>query len=320
MFPVNLKLTDIKTVMRSMCFYSVAFFSVGVIFDLVLYIIEAKLMLAAINILTLIVFAISMILYFSHRIDEYTTIFIQLIIIVFNILLSMLHEAWLPDGDSKLNIIVNMCIYLVPVILSAISKYKYTPYFISVLGLSVYTFTCVMTDSKDMLAYLPTLMLVFIGIPVVLVNVIGVTTRIESENAKFMRQQEVLLETLDFDPKLLHLLDSDNMNQKHVTEFLDKLDGRLRDAIIARVREVMNTEEKAIKAISGVYPNLTTGEMDICLMILDGKTVSEICEIRHVSPSTVTSMRSRLRTKLGLSKGESLEGHLRSLVNAGGNG
>ena len=50
--------------------------------------------------------------------------------------------------------------------------------------------------------------------------------------------------------------------------------------------------------------------------LVDDKTVSEICEIRHVSPSTVPSIRSRLRKKAGLRPEESLKSHLKSVVNA----
>ena len=55
-------------------------------------------------------------------------------------------------------------------------------------------------------------------------------------------------------------------------------------------------------------------ELHICVLIVMGKTVSDICYIRNVSQSTVTSVRCQLRKKFGLRKDEILQYHLRSVV------
>ena len=79
---------------------------------------------------------------------------------------------------------------------------------------------------------------------------------------------------------------------REAAKLMDELDAKVRDTLVSQVKHVIHS------------------------LIVKDKTVSEICEIRHVSPSTVTSIRSRLRKKAGLRPEESLKSHLKSVVNA----
>ena len=90
----------------------------------------------------------------------------------------------------------------------------------------------------------------------------------------------------------------------------------MRDTLVSQVKHVIHSEEMVREAIRERHPELTDAETEVALLIVADKTVSEICEIRHVSPSTVTSIRSRLRKKAGLHPGESLKSHLKSVANA----
>ena len=86
--------------------------------------------------------------------------------------------------------------------------------------------------------------------------------------------------------------------------------------LVSQVKHVIHSEEMVREAIRKRHPELTDAEAEVALLIVKDKTVSEIYEIRHVSPSTVTSIRSRLRKKAGLRPEESLKSHLKSVVNA----
>ena len=97
---------------------------------------------------------------------------------------------------------------------------------------------------------------------------------------------------------------------------MDELDAKVRDTLVSQVKHVIHSEEMVREAIRKRHPELTDAEAEGALLIVKDKTVSEIYEIRHVSPSTVTSIRSRLRKKAGLRPEESLKSHLKSVVNA----
>lgn len=113
----------------------------------------------------------------------------------------------------------------------------------------------------------------------------------------------------------MNLIRGEDHSPEKLEELINYMDGRLRTRIVERVRESIMSQENVLSALRDYYPFLSEAESQVCYWIIKGKTVSEICEIRHVSPSTVTSMRSRLRGKMKLSKQESLRSHLLSIVN-----
>ncbi|MCQ1543716.1 LuxR family transcriptional regulator, partial [Bacteroides caccae] len=47
--------------------------------------------------------------------------------------------------------------------------------------------------------------------------------------------------------------------------------------------------------------------LNICRLILQDKTVSQICELLHRSSGNITSQRANIRAKLGLKKSDNLK-------------
>lgn len=74
-------------------------------------------------------------------------------------------------------------------------------------------------------------------------------------------------------------------------------------------------EEKCkADVIKDYFPELTPTELVVAALILQDKTVGDICKILHRSSGNITSHRSNIRTKLGLSKTENLKAALRLRV------
>lgn len=59
---------------------------------------------------------------------------------------------------------------------------------------------------------------------------------------------------------------------------------------------------------------ITVRDMFLCIMIVEGRTVSEIAEILAISPTSVDVARYRLRSKLDLNRGENLAKVLKSFM------
>ena len=56
-----------------------------------------------------------------------------------------------------------------------------------------------------------------------------------------------------------------------------------------------------------IFPELSPSELSICRLIVQDKTVSQICEILHRSSGNITSQRSSIRSKLNLDKNDNLK-------------
>lgn len=302
--------------MRVILRYCTIFFLIGFIFDTILYFIDNKLLLVVLNISSILTIIVSVVLYFNKKIDAANTIFILLLSIALNVCASMICESLYVTAESREIILLNMSIYMVPIILSALIKYRSAPIWLTIVGLLSYTAASLLIGDMSLLERLPILALIFVGVPIALVNVLDVTKSIAEENAKVTRQREELLRLLDMEPEQLQLVESGSMSKKSAAKILDKMDSRMRNLLVDRVKNVINSEERVVAALKSKYPTLTASELEICRFVVEGKSVSEICEIRHVSTSTVTSIRSRLRKKLGLAHGESLQSYLQSIVNA----
>jgi DNA-binding CsgD family transcriptional regulator len=104
------------------------------------------------------------------------------------------------------------------------------------------------------------------------------------------------------------------MSKDEVQSLLNNLGKRMRDKIIDQAKILVKNEEEIIEILNTSYPKLTATEIELCCYIVVGKTVSEICDLRHVSPSTITSLRSRLRKKFGLKKDECLKTFLQTTI------
>ena len=58
--------------------------------------------------------------------------------------------------------------------------------------------------------------------------------------------------------------------------------------------------------LSEVFPELTPSEIEICRLVILGKTLKEVCEILGKSESNITCQRSNIRKKIGLKPSDNL--------------
>lgn len=69
-----------------------------------------------------------------------------------------------------------------------------------------------------------------------------------------------------------------------------------------------------INTLSERYPSLTQGDIRIACYTMMGMETKHISKLMNINPTSVAKNRHRLRTKLGLSRDQSLEAFLRTLV------
>ncbi|MGE3799752.1 MAG: hypothetical protein AB7H80_01895 [Candidatus Kapaibacterium sp.] len=68
-----------------------------------------------------------------------------------------------------------------------------------------------------------------------------------------------------------------------------------------------NDNDEFIQQLRRAYPNLTTSQERLCVLLRSGLNAGEICSILDIGSEGLKSRRKRLRKTLGLKKGESLE-------------
>ncbi len=82
------------------------------------------------------------------------------------------------------------------------------------------------------------------------------------------------------------------------------------DAVSAEIRSLMqlgNVDEAFFNRLDDRWPNLTTGQKQLCGMIRAGLETEQIAELLGVTANAVFTARKRLRKRMGLERGEDLD-------------
>ena len=78
-----------------------------------------------------------------------------------------------------------------------------------------------------------------------------------------------------------------------------------------------NIDESFLLSLKQKYPNLSKGEIRLCVYLLMGMTSKDIAGIVNIEPASVDRRRYRLRKKVGLNANESLMHFLEEIEQKG---
>lgn len=291
-------------------------FSVATLISSYLYLDEYNYTGALLKIVNLMTIGCIASLLLMKKIKVSFGLLMLLLTISINFYVTIIYESMNPDRESERVILFYVTLCIVPVILCGITHYSYVSLFVSTGSICSYLIACVLFDNFVICGYVILLFIIMVGISVFFWYTER-TYRSELERKKVKNQQEEILSYFELEPEQWQILKNTKMSSEDTHELLENMGKQMREKIINEAKVLVYNDEAIIEAITRVHDDLTASELEICCHIVNGKTVNEICNIRNVSPSTVTSVRSRLRTKMGLAKKDNLKRYLRSLV--GGN-
>ena len=125
---------------------------------------------------------------------------------------------------------------------------------------------------------------------------------------KELRQPKILK---DEERKALDMLADLKENEKDMAlNLLNRLSDEQQQNILNRAVEQLKSSEESKKAWDLVCIDLTNSERQICQMVLEGKSLKEICIELNKSESNITSQRSHIRKKLNMDRKDDLRREL----------
>lgn len=125
---------------------------------------------------------------------------------------------------------------------------------------------------------------------------------------KKLRQPNQLREE---EKKALNMLADLKENEKDMAvNLMSRLRPEQQQNILKRAAEQLKSSEQSRKAWDLVCIDLTISERQICQMVLEGKSLKEICIELNKSESNITSQRSHIRKKLNLDRKDDLRREL----------
>ena len=318
--------TSINQLLTAIFIYSSIFFAAGLTYDIVLYTLDAKWFLLAANTAALLMMGAVFAVYAAGKTDSDIALFANMLIVTLNLAVSIVYEGIVNRPDASFTVLLGMCICALPIIMASLTGIRAAPVIITLIIICSYSVSAILIGDEKLFLCMPILMLIYTGAPIALKSIVILSRRLEREKIEITREKSEFLRIMNIEAERFKLIGAhgtreaaklmDELDAREAAKLMDELDAKVRDTLVSQVKHVIHSEEMVREAIRKRHPELTDAEAEVALLIVKDKTVSEICEIRHVSPSTVTSIRSRLRKKAGLRPEESLKSHLKSVVNA----
>lgn len=111
---------------------------------------------------------------------------------------------------------------------------------------------------------------------------------------------------------LINLNESD---KEKVYSLLSRLSSTHREELLNNIKDYYHQQYIETVNLLSICPSLTPSEVEICKLILIGKSLKEICFTLHKTPSNITSQRTHIRKKLNLAKQDDLRTSLIVLLN-----
>ena len=207
-------------------------------------------------------------------------------------------------------IMSNITISLLFTMLSICAYMSNISILLSSLTIASYTICTLITDEPFLYSYLPLIIIIYTMIPLLGRSLrSNISSLLKSSNL-LKEEEEMLLKRLQMKKEELFAfaeLLSENNPEEKTSSLLNIIGEQSKENLFTALAAYQKKEKSKLDTIRRIYPNLSPSELNICRLILQDKTVSQICELLHRSSGNITSQRANIRAKLGLKKSDNLK-------------
>ena len=163
---------------------------------------------------------------------------------------------------------------------------------------SAYISCTALIDNEMFTNFFPLIFMSFLLVPILGYMFVRNFQRLETEHIRMKDTERNVLDALGIDKeKALEFIHTKKKGKINMLDFFtDSAIWKLRDEI----ERIGNEEKAALNRISAAIPGLTPSEVEIVQLILHGHKTSEICMMLGKEKGNITSQRTHIRAKLGL--------------------
>lgn len=215
----------------------------------------------------------------------------------------------MPPGYTDA-IILNQIVSLIIIIYLALGFVRAVPTVNTVMSIATLIFAHVVTHgavSRQMVV-----LFLFVEVVTCIIGrVMRVSvSRLQRENTERRSEQEGVLNALhmskpEFDA-FVELCRDSSASGPSVRMVFDRLDERSEVNLIRAVEHRMAERQLRSVRLAEHFPQLTPTELEVCRLVVAGKTLGEIAQVLRKSVNNVSSVRIHVRKKLGLRTGDDL--------------
>ncbi|MBE5080259.1 LuxR C-terminal-related transcriptional regulator [Phocaeicola dorei] len=216
----------------------------------------------------------------------------------------------LSPSEYRLMLIVgNMTLLAVNVMFSLIAYLRRIPYVLGGMGMVTYIVCMFITGNTTLKNFCILYMVLFLIVTVLGNLLVKNIQRLGEENSTLKREEEEILRVLKMEKEQVRAyvrLAKQRHGTVETNNLLEMLGAEAQNNVIHNVKEAITAKEMEQYHLSEVFPELTPSEIEICRLVILGKTLKEVCEILGKSESNITCQRSNIRKKIGLKPSDNL--------------
>ncbi len=222
-----------------------------------------------------------------------------------HLFLSAETVVFISDGSDFTDHIAlaNIILLALNSLYSTISYLKWNSFLLGGMTAGVCVYSMCQMDSGPLRDFFLLILVSFIIMSFCGERLVANSALLNSENVKFRRDEQELLFLFRMKrPQMrayIHL-GRKTYSPAIVEKLFNELSPETTRNIIANVMSYTNGAKSLLKKLKKALPNLTPSEREICMLIIQGKKQSEICQLLNKSKSNVNTQRVHIRKKLSL--------------------
>lgn len=221
-----------------------------------------------------------------------------------------------PDNFERM-IVVNLVISFAIVIYLVLGFVKTVPVIVTAINLVTLLFASYYNPHAVSPHF--TLLFSFIQIGSCILGYVtwkGMHT-LQNEATDYMKTQDGILEAFHMSKQelvaYLQMCRSNKQEEKSIHNFFRNLDEQSEKNLINAVEQRLAEKRLEQENFALRFPQLTPTELEVCRLVMNGKTVNDIARIMDKNANNIGTVRIHIRKKLGLKTGDDLR---QFLVNA----
>ncbi len=229
----------------------------------------------------------------------------------------MINCAYSPDEYHLMLIVGNTVLLAVNILFSLIAYLEYTPYVLGMLSMGTYIACMRISGNGTLGNFLVIFLVIFAVICVLGSRLVHNMHSLDKKNTSMKKDEEELYGVLGLDREQVRAymkLAQEKQDFDKTKNLLDMTGEKMRHYIIANVRDYLAVRETGMLEMESLFPELSVAEREVCLLILQGKTLYEVCTILGKKESNITSTRTHIRRKLNLQSSDNLRKVLQERV------
>ncbi len=234
--------------------------------------------------------------------------------------IEMIACALSPDEYHLMLIVADIVLLVVNILLSLIAYLEVIPVVLCVLSAGTYIACVLITKDKYLDNFVVPFLAVFACLGLLGLRMVRNVRYLAKEYRILEKEEQELLDLLGQSREQVLAYIEISKTRKGTDEtrsLLDMVSDKARYNIVNNIKEYVDHKEASELELEKIFPELSPSEIKLCLWILQGKTLSQLCAVLGKTESNISCTRTHIRKKLGLKPEDNLYKALHDRVKGG---